>query len=64
MIKKVEVADYVVYLLNGEPHRPNGPAVLSNNGNWYWYMYNEDHRYYGSCSSWRESWCIHGKCVK
>lgn len=56
-----------VYLIAGtnKKHRANGPAILYGNSvDWYWFLDDADHRYYGSCCSWKEYWFIHGRFVK
>lgn len=69
MIKKYEAHNGCVYRLNGEHHRPNGPAIEYNRGSYYWYLFGEAHRYYGAASHshtrfMSEQWCIHNKFIK
>jgi hypothetical protein len=63
MIKRIEILGRVEYLLNDEWHCPNGPAIDTNDGKWYWYLNGEYHRYYGCVTSYG-NWCIHGKWIK
>ena len=55
--------DLVEYTLDGVSHRPNGPAS-HDSSDWDWYLYGNEHRYYGKQSSIDDSWWIHGDCVK
>jgi hypothetical protein len=58
-----------VYELNGDWHRPNGPAVVydanvfSELTETSWYLYDLMHRYYGPQDDDSE-WWIHGKWIK
>jgi hypothetical protein len=56
------------YFANGMRHRANGPAISYgkglNGGNYCnWYLFGNEHRYYGPQNQ-RNFWWIHGKCVK
>ena len=42
--KGVDLSTASYYLLDGELHREDGPAVLSKNGDRYWYSRNRLHR--------------------
>ena len=44
---------------NGDVHRPNGPAVIWEDGTWNWSLYGKFHRYYGPAFRYG-SWYIHG----
>ena len=58
----------IVYTIKGTniKHRADGPAVLYGNpdADWYWFMNDVEHRYYGRCCSWHDAWCIHGRLLK
>jgi len=64
MIKKYEAHNGCVYRLNGEHHRPNGPAIEYKieykGGAYYWYLFGEAHRYYGNATD-LGTWFIHNK---
>lgn len=57
-----------IYDEDDNSHKPNGPAIMWDNGDWDWYLYNQWHRYYGPqtnpefCLS--EEWWLHGEKVK
>ena len=59
-----------VYLMDISVHRPNGPAMEWQDGEWTWYLFDKSHRYYGEQRFWRSDepglnrWIIHGKLVK
>lgn len=53
----------IEHLLNGDVHRPNGPAIIDRDGDWEWCLNGTTHRYYGACTRWGD-WVIHGKRMK
>lgn len=63
MIKRVEYSNCVAYELNGKDHRPNGPAIIWDNGHWVWGLSNVAHRYYGPSDN-TGAWTIHGIGLK
>lgn len=64
----------VIYLIENTKikHRVNAPTVFyANSELWYWYLYDNPHRYYGPANNWTYElyyttgmWVIHGKSVK
>lgn len=61
--------DRTVYYIESEDgnitHRPNGPAIVMDNGTWGWKFLGEFHRYYGTQNN-RDprGWWIHGIKIK
>lgn len=53
----------IEYRVNDEWHRTNGPAFLWYDGDFDWYLFGEQHRYYGPVNL-GENWWIHGEYVK
>jgi hypothetical protein len=64
MIEQIKHLAYVEYVLDGQTHRPTGPAVVWDYGLHSWFLFGVRHRYYGSGCSWNQSWYIHGGLVK
>lgn len=66
MIEQCEYHSCTVYLKDGEPHRPNGPARIYRDGSKYWWLYGIRHRYYGpQCKDiYGTIWRIHGVLIK
>ena len=56
-------ASYTEYSKHDVPHRPNGPAMEWDNGNYYWWLYGDRHRYYGPANN-ASHWYIHDKLIK
>jgi hypothetical protein len=44
-------------------HCTNGPAIIWDDSDWYWYLNGEDHRYYGPYNS-KGDWRIHNRLEK
>ena len=51
---------------DAQVHRGNGPALMFDDGDWSWWLYNHLHRYYGVALSKtsHSQWFIHGRPVK
>jgi hypothetical protein len=51
---------------DGLLHKSNGPAVTLMAGGTAWWLYGNQHRYYGPQYSFEEDteWCIHGEFIK
>ena len=63
MIELYKFNEYSEYKLGEDTHRANGPAILWNDGQWDWYLYDAWHRYYGPQSS-DGNWYIHDDIIK
>lgn len=61
---KTKTSEYgnIVFKLNGELHRANGPARVGGES-WSWWLNGVRHRYYGYCTSW-DYWYINGDKIK
>jgi hypothetical protein len=49
--------------VNGELHRPNGPARIWSTGVKAWFLFGKYHRYYGPSST-NGHWRIHNRFIK
>lgn len=61
MIKLEDSQDQYRFTLNGELHRPNGPArAWKTGGSCSWWLFGNRHRYYGPAflETW---WVMHGQ---
>jgi hypothetical protein len=64
MIKRTEVGDSIIYTLNGQLHRTNGPAYDWPFASiWRWRLYDQVHRYYGPATCYNE-WFVHNGFIK
>jgi hypothetical protein len=63
MIERAEDDNSVWYVLNGNLHRPNGPAMIWKDGEWCWLLYGKWHRYYGPSRDYG-CWWIHNVGIK
>jgi hypothetical protein len=64
MIEKHDYGVWALHKLNGENHRPNGPAVeWFEENTWDWYLFGECHRYYGPQDH-TGGWWLYGGFVK
>lgn len=63
-LKVVSFKDRIEYNLNGFKHRPNGPAVVWDDGMNMWWLHGEPHRYYGPSDTMSDDWQVHGEYVK
>ena len=64
MIKITRTEHYIYYQSDeGYFHRPNGPAIINENGTWAWWLFGGYHRYYGSPVG-NENWYIHVGKIK
>jgi len=52
------------FRVNGDLHKPNGPAVIWANGDWDWWLFGMFHRYYGPVDADNEEWWIHDVRIK
>lgn len=67
-IKRIETPRYVLYTLNDQYHRDDGPAVLYDNGNYMYYQHGIVHRVGGptimelptATQTGIEVWRVHG----
>ena len=66
MIERIESEFYIEYRSNGTQHRPNGPALIWNDGDWSWWMHGNRHRYYGVAFRLgvTQEWILHGVKIK
>ena len=69
--RRLLCGDGIVYELNGDWHRPNGPAVVYDANVFSefieinWYLYDQMHRYYGPARMYEYGqWFIHGDRIK
>lgn len=62
MIKKIDDEGTIMFELNGMLHRPNGPAIIWNDGDWGWNLFGLWHRYYGPRDE-SGDWYIHDVLV-
>lgn len=44
--KHLGAYSYVEYILNGETHRLDGPALEFNDGSDYWYIHGKEYTYF------------------
>ncbi len=68
MIEQIETALSITYMLNGQRHRPNGPARIwparmGGLEEWEWWLFDRWHRYYGPHDT-EGDWFIHEMWVK
>ena len=63
MIEQFVDAHSIRYRLDGELHRPNGPAIIWSESSWEWRMRGTRHRYYGPSNP-SGTWCIYGSIIK
>ena len=68
MIDKIATIAYTINgeqlrRVNGRLHGANSPAVIHNNGDWFWYLNGVWHRYYGP-QNFTNAWWIHHTRIK